>query len=210
MIKIKKRKKKAYSLVEILVTLAIFGFLSVVLLQTLLNNLMITSRINARTKIRTELEQVVSFIERDIRNADSINSAECKNNTIAKTYSISNMDNRVLSCSSQCTIKNLNGYVIWCYGPDTLNTSGNTVAVNKIFKLKSEDNTIFLADYMSSSLMNVERLDFMVNVANENLDNDDYTPYANILLTVEVSNNNLGINNQIRQTSITTRNYKIK
>lgn len=191
-------KLKAYSILEILITLAIFGVLSVVLMQSLLNNLLLSARINARSQIRSELDQTMSLMERDFRNADSINTGACTNDPPITINGI--------TCASHCQISSGNKDIIWCF----ISTDPNEMPLKNGDITKYEYSAgVYTAIHKSSKIMNIDQFSFVVNVNNPE-DASGYTPYANVLITLNASNNNLGITNQIRQLSVTTRNYQIK
>lgn len=183
---LKTKKIKAYSILEILVTLVIFGILSVFLMQSLFNNLTISSRISARSQIRSELDQTLSLMEKDFRNAEDINTKKCgiTNNEIIGG----------VSCLGRCVLNTNEGLITWCFSSND----------KKIYKFVGNTTV-----YKSSDLFDVTTVDFTVNVE-QDIVGKDFTPYANILVTVNAENNALGITNQIRQLSITTRNYIIK
>ncbi len=69
----KFKTKKGYSLVEIIVSLAIIGIILTILFNTLITTLRISFKTFARSFTREELSQVTTFVARDIRNSDSLN-----------------------------------------------------------------------------------------------------------------------------------------
>lgn len=72
-----KKKHKAFSLLEMLVTMAIFAILIVMLLNSLLLNIRLSTKINIRSTVRSNIDELVTQIERDIRNADYIDPSTC-------------------------------------------------------------------------------------------------------------------------------------
>jgi len=77
------KKFKAFSIIEMLVTMAIFAILVVMLLNSLLLNIRLSTKINVRSTVRSNIDELVAQIERDIRNADSIEVAECTGSACA-------------------------------------------------------------------------------------------------------------------------------
>jgi prepilin-type N-terminal cleavage/methylation domain-containing protein len=73
----KQTSKKAFSMIEMLVTMAIFGMFSVMLLNSLLLNIKLSTKINLRSRVRSEMEEVATFIQRDIRNASEVFVGSC-------------------------------------------------------------------------------------------------------------------------------------
>lgn len=174
---------KAYSIVEILVTLAIFGVLSVFLMQSLFNNLALSAKISARSQIRSELDQTLALIEKDFRNANDITTNNCDDEDVTILG---------VRYESKCQI-NINGTpYYWVFDQQT----------NKLYRIHSGS-----IDFSSSDLIEIEDMSFVVNLED---DNKTATPYANILITLRAQNEGLKVYDQIRQLSVTTRNYIIK
>jgi prepilin-type N-terminal cleavage/methylation domain-containing protein len=67
------KTQKAYSLVEVMVSLAVIAVIISILFNTLLVTLRVSYKNFARSLVREELSQISAFIARDIRNADKIN-----------------------------------------------------------------------------------------------------------------------------------------
>ncbi len=184
------KKQKAYSILEILVTLAIFGILSVFLMQSLFMNLTLSSRISARSQIRSELDQLLSLIEKDIRNADEINKLSC-----------AHVNTTNPRCESSCTMKVGSEIITWCY-------DNRDIAGKKLIKYSGTFPN-YTKIYETSNLFQIDDLEFAINLDDVGT-TLDFNPYINVVLTLNASNENLGIKDQIRQLSITTRNYRIK
>ncbi len=72
-----KHTSRGFSLIEILVVMLIFSVIAIVTTQTLLVSLTSTRKSQSNTRVRENLEYVVSVMERHIRNANSINTTEC-------------------------------------------------------------------------------------------------------------------------------------
>jgi type II secretory pathway pseudopilin PulG len=68
----KGKTKKAYSLIEVVISLGILGIIMTMLFSVLILSLQITFKILARSVVREEVSNITSLIARDIRNADDI------------------------------------------------------------------------------------------------------------------------------------------
>lgn len=63
---------RGFSLLELLITLAIFGILMVIITSILLINLTVARRVKARTYAREESAFMLNILKKDIRNAESV------------------------------------------------------------------------------------------------------------------------------------------
>jgi prepilin-type N-terminal cleavage/methylation domain-containing protein len=209
----KNINKKAYSLVEMLVTMAIFSIIITMLLQSLFLNIKLTNQINFRSKFNTDLDQMVSLIERDIRNADYYYSDDsgvfikgCKENI---SYPVRNTD-----CTLSSNDKDIKWYLV--------DTVSNTIpiiypdgTINRSVKRAKQSGTAEpIIDYNSTNLLNVVELEFFIDSTENSLLGE--AKYANILVTIKVKpaieswTSKYGINEQVRQFSVSTRNYEVK
>ncbi|BCX13864.1 MAG: hypothetical protein KatS3mg085_396 [Candidatus Dojkabacteria bacterium] len=66
------KTKKGYSLVEVVVSLAIIAIIITILFNTVLITIRISYKNFARSLIREELSEISTLISRDVRNADQI------------------------------------------------------------------------------------------------------------------------------------------
>lgn len=185
------KKKSAYSLVEILVTMAIFGVLSVMLMQSLLNNLFLSARISARSQMRSEIDRVMSLVERDLRNADQVSATSCKTGT-------TNLPTLGVTCAAHCQFNIGQVKRTWCFV-----TPQPTEKIGQIVRFDDSEQT-----FATSTLLDIQKFAFDLNVNADAVNGS--TPYANILVTIEAQNEGLSITNQVKQLSVTTRNYRIK
>lgn len=71
---IKAKKRKAYSLVEMMVTLGIVGILILLLFNVILLALRSNTRIAARSFVREQIGSTLVRISREIRNSDGVNT----------------------------------------------------------------------------------------------------------------------------------------
>ncbi len=75
------KNKKAFSLVEMLVSLGIISIIMVIFFNAMLISLNVTVRNNIRSNIREELSTVASLITKDIRASDRLDSNECRDSS---------------------------------------------------------------------------------------------------------------------------------
>lgn len=68
----KGKLKKAYSLIEVVISLAIIAVILTILFNTILVTLRISYRNFTRSFVREEVAQATTLLSRDIRNADEI------------------------------------------------------------------------------------------------------------------------------------------
>lgn len=71
-----KDLKKAYSLLEVLITLVIVNIILLMVSNILVLSLKISIQAHERSKAREELTNIVNLIRRDIRNANSVTQIE--------------------------------------------------------------------------------------------------------------------------------------
>ncbi len=173
---IKSKKLKAYSLVEIVVSLGIMGVVMTMLFSVLILSLQITFKILARSVVREEISNVSAEISRDIRNADDLTNCGVGGTS-----------------SSVCEFV-LNG--------DTFQWSqcGDRICKDQI--LSTGDINVFT----STPNIKFTTVSFDIGFS-------DSTDKArqNILLTLIGShiNESFNVNNVIKQTSVSTRNYEL-
>lgn len=68
------KNHKAYTLVEMLVTMAIFGVVLIVLTNLIFSAVRISEDIQTRSKYRDQMTELLDLIKRDIRNVDNLGS----------------------------------------------------------------------------------------------------------------------------------------
>ncbi|MFQ5492622.1 MAG: PilW family protein [Candidatus Dojkabacteria bacterium] len=186
---IQSKLMKGFSLVETLITLAIFGILMAMLSQILIINISISRKTFARSRIRDEMSELVTLIQRDIRNAKII--GECGEKTEgSETF-------------TECQIYHAEEFVWTDNCPD----EGE---VQRLCKLTVVDPAIpgDVPDvlFQTSDLINVD--DFGLEVG---LSQGDDGTKSTILVTVLASsaNENFEVNNQVRQIAVSTRNFTL-
>ncbi|HLD03593.1 MAG TPA: prepilin-type N-terminal cleavage/methylation domain-containing protein [Candidatus Dojkabacteria bacterium] len=188
------KKIKGYSLVEVLVTLTIFAILTVMLMNTIFLNIRISRTISNRTRMRSDLNELTSLIERDIRNASNIE--ECQSdylvNLIPVPYCKMSIPNSALG----------NSIFDWSYNCFGTNQGGSEYFDHSVCKRDATGKTV----YFSSKILQIDSVSFEKIV-----DNLVETNKVTIIVTIVASarNTSWNINNQVRQIIISTRNYRV-
>jgi prepilin-type N-terminal cleavage/methylation domain-containing protein len=70
------RNCKGFSLVELLISLAIFGILMGTVANLLVINIKVANRVKARTHVREETSFMLKILKKDIRNADVLSEKD--------------------------------------------------------------------------------------------------------------------------------------
>ncbi|QQG47265.1 MAG: prepilin-type N-terminal cleavage/methylation domain-containing protein [Candidatus Woesebacteria bacterium] len=99
--------KKGFSLIEILVVIALFAVLSIIATQSLTLTIRGMKKTDNTTKVRESLDFAMGVISRNLRNADSLTTI-CPN---SDTSRIDYMDQNGLTASFSCQNIGVNGYV---------------------------------------------------------------------------------------------------
>lgn len=76
-----KKNLKAYSLLELLVTIAIFAILVAMITQVLVLSVNTGRKIAIHSKVKGDLSEIAVMIRRDFRNVGKINESKCSNAT---------------------------------------------------------------------------------------------------------------------------------
>ena len=188
-----KKRLLAYSLLEVMVTLAIFSLLTLILVNTLIVNLRVSRTISNRSRIRNELNEFANLLERDVRNAAFVK--ECDNNN--SVFASLGKPNTV-ACKLE--IPNSTGAgnstFVWVYqsiGPD-----------HYIYKLNGAEDSADII-YQTASILNID------SISIEKIIDSSNEERATILVTVIASAKDPSWNivNQVRQVIVSTRNYKV-
>jgi prepilin-type N-terminal cleavage/methylation domain-containing protein len=114
------KKYKAYSLIEVLVTLGVIGILIVMLFNVILISLRSNTKIAARSFVREQISTLLSQISREIRNAESV--SECSG--LSCDYVLNGKDIIWTSCTN-AICKYENGQLSY-QSSDTINVSSVT------------------------------------------------------------------------------------
>jgi len=75
-INIKIKKEKAFSLLELMISLGIFAILIMMVTNLIILNLRVARKVKARTYVREESSFMLKILKKDIRNSDSISGAQ--------------------------------------------------------------------------------------------------------------------------------------
>lgn len=188
---------KAFSLVETVVTLGIFGLLIGMLSQVLLLNLQVSQKISARTRIREELSIVTGLIQRDMRNADKvyISAGQCGNQLdLEFPANIESSENE----ESGCHIALQNQEALW------VNGSHRNCDQGKLCKLDWTNQNSVL--FETSDILTITDISFESQLLGE-LDSGNSNATLLVTLQAESTNPRWEILNQVRQISVTTRNF---
>ncbi len=175
----KKKKLKGFSLLETLVTLAIFGIMTAMLSQAILINITITRKASVRSRIREEMSEISSLVERDIRNAQLIGTCG------------------VAGTENKCTVTSVASFT-W-----TDNCPSLGVGIKSICRKDLTGNIL----YQSSKILSISTLKFQVITPAGITDPTKSTILVTIVGAAV--NPNLKINNQVRQLAVSTRNFTI-
>jgi type II secretory pathway pseudopilin PulG len=172
---IKNRNLSAYSLLEILATLAIVSILIIMLTNVLFVSLDISRKAFARSQVREEQNNILTKIEKDFRNASFVGTCEGTDQT------------------ASCEIGSDKVYY-WttCTGSD-----------GKLYVCKKDSTKTVILDGMSENI-ELKYLSFEKGI-------EDAQGKKTIVITMNVAHKDgsLGIDNQVRQIVVSTRNYGV-
>lgn len=112
-------KKNGYSLIEILVVLTIFALLATMATQTVLLTIRSSRKSEASIKARENLDSAVSVIERQLRNAKSVDT------TTSTVTRLNYIDNAGTASYFECTNLSTTGYI--ASGSATINLTGGVI-----------------------------------------------------------------------------------
>lgn len=171
----KKQNFRAYSLLEVLATLAIVSILIVMLSNILFVSLDISRKAFARSQVREEQNNILTKIEKDFRNASYVGTCEGTGQ------------------GASCEI-GLDKVYFWT----TCDRGEGTLYVCK----KDATKTAIL-DGMSTNVK-LNFLSFEKGI-------EDAQGRKTVVITMSVGSvdSNVGVDNQVRQIVVSTRNYSI-
>ncbi len=170
----KIKDKKAYSLMELLVSMAIFGMLMIMLTQILFSSLKISQENYLRSVYRESLSEVFDFMKRDIRNANVI--VDCQ----ADVCHISHTQEVIWTkCADQISICK------YVQNPETLEfekvkeTVDNIYVKDLKFEMASFDEVISNTGYTNNTIIVTVKLMLVKN-------DDDFALAQNDELPLDV------------------------
>lgn len=180
-----KKLKKGFSLLEIIISLAIMGFAITVMFSFLILSMRVSVISLSRSFIREELSNITTLISRDIRNSDF-----------------------VLNCGTQsfpasCEFIQEGTRYIWQRCDSTGTTNANASLNTRACKVRLEGTTRTVL-YLSPQSLVVDTFSFSlgyVGAAN------DVKTNIIFLITASHSNSSYNISNVLRQISVSTRNF---
>jgi hypothetical protein len=173
------------------------------LLQTLLLNIKLNTQINMRSKFNSDLDQLVSLIEKDVRNADYFYQTGTQPNPIRGCVSTN-----ILQDDADCTLSLKGNNVTW-----SLIVNGSYFIIQRN-EMDATNTTVSTSTYPSLKIKDYASFGFFVN--SSELDDLSKFSKANILITViaepanSVWKDDYGIFPQVRQISVSTRNYEVR
>lgn len=198
----KTKNIKAYSLLEMLVTLVIFAILMTMIVQVLLLSIESGRKIAARSKVRGDLSEVALMIRRDFRNAGKIDATKC-----GETVTFSNPDGTMVANSLPACFFNISGNnYAWIFGEDP---AASAICPNKkLCKLKQNASGNYELYYQTSNIL---VFDMPSNRFELEVYQDDENTTQGILLSSLAVNAPANLRNdvatQYRQVTIFTRNF---
>ena len=74
---VRNKKLKSFSLIETVATIMIYAAMLLMITNVVLVNARLSEQLKMRTRIRSELSQVMTLIRRDVRNASTIDYDNC-------------------------------------------------------------------------------------------------------------------------------------
>lgn len=179
--RIRSKKLKSFTLIETVVTILIYAILLLMITNIVLANARMSQQLRIRSRIRSELTEIVTLVKRDIRNVSSIDV----------TSDPTNCTNR--SINSQCKLNILGTQVIWSYDRSTQKIIRRTIPTDG-------------STYNNSDILVIKSLVFDIIP-----DDDKLSKRATIIITItaEGKNSLWNVKNQIIQETISTRNYDL-
>jgi prepilin-type N-terminal cleavage/methylation domain-containing protein len=169
-----QNKSKGFTLVELLVSIAIFGIISVVMTGIVLNMASVSYTVDRRTDFLNNLEAAVTSIKNEMRNAQSMGS--CKSSVpnqppsfyiIRKPVTRSAGGNPV-SEGEQLKIES--DRLVWrTLDPLNLPTTSNNLC--------NLDTTIPIPDYLTNSNMLIQNLNFVTSTDTAGKNTTLYTSF---------------------------------
>lgn len=177
------KTKKGYTLLELIISLAIIAIATTIMINFLVVSVEITVKTLARSFVRSEISNATLLVARDIRNSDQVVSIDCPINGPGCEI--------VLSLSGE--------RYRWRKCPD-----GASFRICK--EVWSNSTSSYTQVFRSSASVNIDYMDISYGYSLVNNTNE-----INILVTLSASHEKpgLSITNIVRQSSASTRNYSL-
>lgn len=180
--RLQTRKKKGFSLLEMTISLVIISFILLIFFNTIVTALDVSYKGIARSFVREEMTSILNLLLRDVRNSDEVSVCE----------------------GMTCEIIVGGRELVWglCDEDNELLSPRSIRSENDII-CKVDRNTSELI-YKSDDKLKIEVFEFETAVSIGNFST------KTILITIVSShvNERFNVNNMIRQSSISTRNYE--
>ena len=195
---------KAYSLLEMLVTLVVFAVLMTMIVQVLILSIESGRQIAGRSKVRGDLSEVAVMIRRDFRNASKIDDTLC-----GQGISFLNPDGtNAVSNSSACFFNLAGNNFAWVYG----NAAASTPCPEfKLCKLKQNPAGVYEIYYQTSDILKFESTGTRFELTLYPLNQQRDTITQGIVLASLMANVSddvrLEVSTQYRQVTVFTRNF---
>ena len=171
------KNKKGYSLVEVLVSLAIMSIVITMLFNVLIVGLSSSLKVIARSVVREEMAAVTGQITRDVRNSDKITS--CGESAIQNSCEF--FKNNIRYKWSKCTN-----------------------AESRICKYNLSDINNPVSVYETSENVNFTTFDFSEGFGSGETEKAKNILFT---IVASHTNSYVNVQNVFRQSSISTRNY---
>lgn len=173
------KTKKAYSLVEVLISLGVLSIIIVMLFNTIIISFQLATKIAARSSIREEMTSLISTLATDIRMSDSV--LQCDLNTCDVLIKDTIVSWSLCQSEKLCRKE----YTANAYPPVSANLLKQTVTSDILII-----NTFTVETIGSGSGSNTQKSILITMIG-------------------EHSTEELNISNIVRQTTVSTKNYEI-
>lgn len=188
MLKNRNKHKTGFSLLELLVTIVIFGILVVMLVQVLILNLRVSRMISLRSRIRSELSETSLLIRRDFRNSSRIVSDRC-GSTVGE-----------FGDQPGCVYVIANKTFAWVLGSEA-----NDCPTNKLCRFE-EIAGVLEPNYISSDLYDIDPDKTTFEIQEYSDINETVNAILLVTLHIDILEEELDIAPQVRQITVSTRN----
>lgn len=197
--KCKIKNIKAYSLLEMLITLVVFAVLMTMIVQVLILSIESGRQIAGRSKVRGDLSEIAVMIRRDFRNASRINDTQCGNSVILDNPDGTN----VIDGTTACVFNFSGSNYAWVYGHP-----GKICPENKICKLKQNSSNFYELYYQSSDILKFDPLGTRFELTLYKQTDSITQGIILVSLKADVSDDvMIDVATQYRQVSVFTRNF---
>jgi hypothetical protein len=124
-INVRNNKLKSFTLIETIATILIYAMMMLMITNIVLVNARLSQQLKIRSRIRSEMSQVVAMIKRDVRNAATVDAEHCTD--------------------TSCSLTIVNNLITWSYSATNHTITRKDGLTNEIFTT---------ADYLSVDYFN--------------------------------------------------------